>query len=114
MSSADQIPVEDAAQKREPRDARRRRELIQATIDSISKHGLSQTTVAKVAEIAGLSAGIVNFYFRTKDALLLATLEHIDLEFERRAWHALVEIVRGKLAIAKPGHDAYDFAPELD
>ncbi len=84
MSSADQMPVADATVEREPRDARRRRELIEATITSISKHGLSQTTVAKVAEIAGLSAGIVNFYFRTKDALLLATLEHMDLEFERR------------------------------
>ena len=89
MSSADQIPNEDATQEREPRDARRRRELINATIESISKHGLSQTTVAKVAEIAGLSAGIVSFYFRTKDALMLATLEHIDLEFERRQQEVL-------------------------
>lgn len=37
-----------------------------------------------------------------------------DPALERRAWHALVEIVRGKLAIAKPGHDAYDFTAELD
>jgi hypothetical protein len=36
-----------------------------------------------------------------------------DLALERRAWRALVEIVRGKLAIAKPGHDAWDFGPEL-
>jgi hypothetical protein len=36
-----------------------------------------------------------------------------DAELERRAWPALVEIVRGKLAIAKPGHDAYDFRAEL-
>lgn len=37
-----------------------------------------------------------------------------DAELERAAWPALVEIVRGKLAITKPGHDAYDFADELD
>ncbi len=37
-----------------------------------------------------------------------------DSELERRAWRALVEIVRGKLAINKPGHDAYDFGPELE
>ncbi len=37
-----------------------------------------------------------------------------DAQLERKAWPALVEIVRGKLAIAKPGHDAYDFADELD
>jgi hypothetical protein len=37
-----------------------------------------------------------------------------DAALARRAWPALVEIVRGKLAIAKPGHDAFDFAAELD
>ena len=37
-----------------------------------------------------------------------------DHALERRAWAALVEIVRGKLAIAKPGHDAFDFREELD
>ncbi|MCP3987115.1 MAG: hypothetical protein GY723_22240 [bacterium] len=36
-----------------------------------------------------------------------------DPELERRAWQALLEIVRGKLSIAKPGHDAYDFLAEL-
>lgn len=36
-----------------------------------------------------------------------------DPGLERRAWRTLVEIVRGKLAIAKPGHDAYDFRAEL-
>lgn len=39
--------------------------------------------------------------------------EH-DPALERGAWPALVEIVRGKLAIAKPGHDAYDFAAEAE
>ena len=32
--------------------------------------------------------------------------------FERATWRALLEIVRGKLSIVKPGHDAYDFAGE--
>ncbi|MFP8878282.1 MAG: DUF6285 domain-containing protein [Myxococcota bacterium] len=36
-----------------------------------------------------------------------------DLELEQRAWPVLLEIVRGKLAINKPGHDSYDFAPEI-
>jgi hypothetical protein len=54
-----------------------------------------------------------------RDALQLAAdlvrrLEADDLELERRTFPAVLEIVRGKLAIAKPGHDAYDFAPELD
>ncbi len=35
-----------------------------------------------------------------------------DVALERRAFPALLEIVRGKLAVAKPGHDDYDFAEE--
>ena len=35
-----------------------------------------------------------------------------ELEFERRAFPVLLEIVRGKLDVNKPGHDAYDFEPE--
>ncbi len=35
-----------------------------------------------------------------------------DLELERAAWPVLIEIVRDKLAVNKPGHDAYEFAPE--
>lgn len=31
-----------------------------------------------------------------------------DPAFQRRAWDALVEIGRGDLAIAKPGHDAWE------
>jgi hypothetical protein len=36
-----------------------------------------------------------------------------DPQFERDAWDALVQIVKGKLSVAKPGHDSYDFAPEV-
>ena len=35
-----------------------------------------------------------------------------DAAFEGAAWTAALEIVRGKLAIAKPGHDDYDFSGE--
>ncbi len=31
-----------------------------------------------------------------------------DEAFEARAWQALVEITRGDLAVAKPGHDAWE------
>jgi phenylpropionate dioxygenase-like ring-hydroxylating dioxygenase large terminal subunit/AcrR family transcriptional regulator len=62
---------------------RRRRELIEATMASIAEGGLSGTTIARVAKTAGLSSGIVNFYFKSKDALLLATLTHVAEAFER-------------------------------
>ncbi|MDX1385279.1 MAG: DUF6285 domain-containing protein [Thermoanaerobaculia bacterium] len=37
-----------------------------------------------------------------------------DESLERRAWPALAEIVRGKLSIAKPGYDDYDYAGEQE
>jgi len=87
MASASRVETTESSKK--PRDARRRRELIEATITSIARHGLSRTTVAKVAKIAGLSTGIVNFYFHSKQALLLATPEYVDRAFERRQQEVL-------------------------
>jgi phenylpropionate dioxygenase-like ring-hydroxylating dioxygenase large terminal subunit/AcrR family transcriptional regulator len=70
----------------------RRLELIEATISSIAERGLSGTTVAKVAETAGLSQGIVNFYFKSKDALLLSTLTYVSEGFEHRWREALAQV----------------------
>jgi TetR/AcrR family transcriptional repressor of bet genes len=47
-------------------------------------------TLADVAETAKLSTGIVNFYFKSKDALLAATLAHMVGEYQRY-WRANVE-----------------------
>jgi TetR/AcrR family transcriptional repressor of bet genes len=61
----------------------RRQQLIDAAMSSIAEHGLANTTVARVAEAAGLSQGIVNFYFESKQELLIATLEYVESEFQR-------------------------------
>jgi TetR/AcrR family transcriptional regulator, transcriptional repressor of bet genes len=68
----------------------RRVQLIEATIDCIARKGFSEFTLAEVAETAKLSTGIVNFYFKSKDALLIATLNHMIGEY-RRHWRANVE-----------------------
>ena len=83
------------ASRREEAKERRRMELIEATIDSIARRGFSDTTLADVADHAGLSRGIVNFYFKSKDALFADTLRHLADEY-RLAW--------GR-ALAKAGDD---------
>jgi len=65
----------------------RKQQLIDATISCIYKHGLAGTTIAKVTKTASLSTGTVNFYFDTKERLLLGTLRSIRDEFH----HALVQ-----------------------
>jgi TetR/AcrR family transcriptional repressor of bet genes len=61
---------------------RSRQKLITATINSIAKRGFADTTLARVAEGAGLSRGIVNFHFRSKDMLFLETLRFMSREYQ--------------------------------
>lgn len=70
--------------KRTSTPEERRRQLIEATITSISRNGITGTTLTTVTGIAGLSPGLVNFYFKTKDALLVETLAHLAAELRDR------------------------------
>lgn len=63
----------------------RRSQLIKATIRTIAKHGLSDTTMAVVAGEAKLSQGIINLHFQSKERLLVETLRYVVDEY-RAAW----------------------------
>ena len=70
--------------------ARRRAQILEATIESIVRHGLSATTLATVAEAAGLSQGVTVFYFKTKQALLAEALRWHYEEY-RAVWRAALD-----------------------
>jgi TetR/AcrR family transcriptional repressor of bet genes len=59
----------------------RKVQLMEATIDCIAARGFTELTLADVAKAAGLSVGIVNFYFRSKDVLLIETLRHMVADY---------------------------------
>jgi AcrR family transcriptional regulator len=67
----------------------RRQQLIEATLDVIARRGYAGTTLAEVAKAAGLSAGIVNFHFETKEKLLAETLKALADEYRSRWQKAL-------------------------
>ena len=67
-----------------PGRVRARQRLIEATISALHIYGPSRTTVSRVVAIAGLSPGIVRFYFNSKAAMLVAALEFLAAEFEQR------------------------------
>ncbi|MDH5557628.1 MAG: transcriptional regulator BetI [Alphaproteobacteria bacterium] len=67
----------------------RREQLIEATMKTIARFGYARTTMAHVAQAAGLSQGIVNFYFKTKEALLYETFVHLAQEYEALLERAL-------------------------
>ncbi|KYF58049.1 AcrR family transcriptional regulator [Sorangium cellulosum] len=52
-----------------------RQRLLAAAIDQIEKHGVGQVTVRKIAAAAGVNIAAVNYYFRSKEALLAAALD---------------------------------------
>lgn len=66
-----------------------RRKLLDATIDIIASEGLSGVTMAKVAERTGLSRGICNFHFDTKDQLMLEAFRMLYQEHEQ-AWRETI------------------------
>jgi AcrR family transcriptional regulator len=75
----DAVPARPRASR-----ARQRQRLIDACISALHVHGPSKTTVEKVVAIARMSPGIVRFYFDSKDAMLVASLEFLSAEFEER------------------------------
>ncbi|MER8430745.1 transcriptional regulator BetI [Mesorhizobium caraganae] len=68
----------------------RQQQLIEATIDSLAKRGYAETTMADVADGAGLSRGIVNFHFESKEKLLIATLQYMYDEYSAH-WRAALQ-----------------------
>ncbi|MGI9203844.1 MAG: TetR/AcrR family transcriptional regulator [Woeseiaceae bacterium] len=91
--------------RREIAKEQRRRQLIDATIKCISKKGLGSTTLSHVAGEAGLSQGIVNLHFNSKENLLHETLkflaEDYDTEFMRTLHSAPAEPAARLLALMK-------------
>ncbi|MGH6718779.1 MAG: TetR family transcriptional regulator, partial [Alphaproteobacteria bacterium] len=63
--------------------------LLDATIDVIAAKGFADTTLAEVGRRAGMSRGIVNFHFASKERLMVATLRHLADEYALRLEKAL-------------------------
>ena len=90
----------------------RQDQLIKATIRSIARHGLSETTIATVAKEAGLSQGIINLHFQSKERLLEETLNHIVNEY-RTAWYKALQITGETVAEKLAALAAVDFEKHI-
>ena len=71
---------------------RQRQRLIDACISALHIYGPSRTTVEKVVALADLSPGIVRFYFDSKAAMLVASLEYLAAEFQERVMMPVVRL----------------------
>ena len=72
----------ELAGPKQDRSRATRRRLLETTIRCLATHGWEVSTVGFIAGEAGISRGAVQHHFRTREALILAALEHM---FEERA-----------------------------
>ncbi len=77
------------ANRRTASRAARRQQLIDATMKCIARKGMGSVTLADVAGEAGLSQGIVNLHFESKDNLLKETLRSLAGEYREKFDRAL-------------------------
>jgi TetR/AcrR family transcriptional repressor of bet genes len=80
----------EAKSAREQTKARHRRALIEATADAIAEHGLAAVSVSRILEKAGLSRGMVNLHFSSKNNLLLSVAEQFSEDYTRH-WIVAME-----------------------
>lgn len=59
-------------------EAVRRRDLIEAAYETFLEYGLGGMTVARIGQRAGMSHGLVNYYFKTKDELLTSVVRYAN------------------------------------
>lgn len=90
----------------------RREQLIEATIEVLAIKGYARTTMADVAERAGLSHGLVNFHFQSKELLLSETLAFLSQEYMQNWRRALGAAAQTPLAQLEATIRA-DFDPNL-
>ena len=86
IKTANAAPVKKRTESKE----KRKLQLIKATIRSIANNGLSDTTVSTVSKEAGLSQGIINLHFQSKDKLLLETLAYVVDEY-KALWESALD-----------------------
>lgn len=112
-----------ATQEKRPRKERkenaerRRRQILDATARSIVSNGLQRTTLATVADEAGLSQGVAVFYFKSKNGLLTEALRDLYMAYERH-WVAALEAagndpVQQLVALVQADFDAQVCNPEI-
>jgi AcrR family transcriptional regulator len=66
-----------------------RRVIVQAAITCIASQGLSNTTLDRVAEGAGVSRALVVFHFKSKNGLLSEVLDYLGDRYSK-GWDAVI------------------------
>ena len=61
----------------------RKNQIVRATVDCIAKYGYHNFSMQDVARTAGVSKGIIHYYFLNKDDLMMSVLGKVAADIER-------------------------------
>lgn len=63
--------------------AERKDQIVRATVECITKHGYHNFSMQDVARTAGVSKGIIHYYFLNKDDLMMSVLDRVAGDIEK-------------------------------
>lgn len=81
---------ETAIDQDSPTSRRMKARIIGATVEVVAQHGLSATTLARVADYAGVSQGVLVFHFKSKSGLFNATCRQLVQDY-MAVWQPVLE-----------------------
>jgi len=78
---------------------KQRQHLLNANIECIAKLGLSDTSITHISKAAEMSRGIINFYFESKEKMMLETLDYV-LKQQDALWQSAIEKADAKTLLS--------------
>lgn len=99
------VTKSDSRAPQQDRSRATRARLLEAAIDSLAELGWTASTVAAIAERAGVSRGAAQHHFPTRERLVSAAVEHVTL--------ARAEEIRQRLATHRTTASVVDIVFEL-
>jgi AcrR family transcriptional regulator len=79
--------------------------ILEAAVDSLNLHGVRGANLGKVAEIAGVTRGCLQYYFKTSEDVLIALADYVA----QRTWEAY----EAQALNPPSGRDIIEFAIDL-
>jgi len=59
-------------------EEQRRRQLVSAVVDCVAAEGFERTTMRNIADRAGVSTGMLSYYFKSKKELVVEAIRHAN------------------------------------
>jgi AcrR family transcriptional regulator len=88
-----------------PKSEQTRLLILEAAVDSLNESGIRGASLARVAEVAGVTRGCLQYYFMTTEDILIALARHVA----QRNW----EIYEAQVLQPPEGRDLIEFAIDL-